>query len=175
MDETYGSGRTVKHTSAVDARGVPLVLPAVEIRIDADGAATVTIDKEPYEAAASLRRDGIRRLVQDLANHYGPIRVVIVEADGEEYVDIETPRELASDPRWRVDLPPAQQDSQGPFHPDEDVLIAVIVGRRAPKPDGTAPLRVPPAIAQRYGDAVYLIGQASQVIVPLTEVEAEHR
>lgn len=164
----------MKHTSAVDARGVPLILPAVEISIDADGSAAVTIDKEPYEVSATLRRDGVRQLVQNLANDYGPIRVAIIEAGGEEYVDIETPREVASDPLRPV-APPVQQQSQGPFRPDEDVLVAVIVDRRTPEPDGTVPLRVPPAIAQRYGGAVYLIGQTSQVIVPLTEVKAEHQ
>ncbi|MFE4001480.1 hypothetical protein ACFX43_22125 [Nocardioides sp. YIM B13467] len=163
------------HASAVDARGVPLILPAVEIRINAEGAATVTIDNEPYEVPATLRRDGVRQLVQHLANDYGPIRVVIIEADGEEYVDIEAPREVASDPPRPVDPPPVLQHSQGPFHPDEDVLVAVIVDRRTPEPDGTVPLRVPPAIEQRYGGAVYLIGQTSQVVVPLTEGGMEHR
>lgn len=165
----------MKRASNLDAFGVPIVLPTVEIRIDAEGSATVTIDKEPYEAPRNLRRDGVRPLVQDLANDYGPIRVVIVEDDGETYVDIETPREDASDPPLRPADEPAPRHPRGPFRPDEDVLVAVVVGRRTSKPNGGVSVRMPPVIAQRYGSGVYLLGQTSHAVVPLTEVEGELR
>lgn len=163
----------MKRASTVDASGVPVVLPTVEIRIDDADSVSVTIDREPYEVPGTLRRDGVRRLVQDLANACGPIRVVIVEADGEAYIDIETPREDASDPSPRPVEQPARHRSAGLFQPGEDVLVAVVVDRRTPGSNGHVSLNVPAMIAQRYGGAVYLIGQASRAVVPLTEVVKE--
>jgi hypothetical protein len=163
----------VKRASAVGTSGVPIVLPTVEIRIDDAGFATVAIDKEPYEVPGTFRRDGVRRLVQDLANTHGPIRVVITESDGETYIDIETPREDASAPPPGPVYQPEPQSSTGPFSPGEDVLVAVVVDRRTPGSDGTVSLRIPPAITRRYGGAVYLIGHASHVVIPLTDVDQE--
>lgn len=163
----------MKRASAPDTSGVPIVLPTVEIRIDDAGSATVAIDKEPCEVPAPLHRDGVRRLVRELANTHGPIRVVITESDGETYIDIETPREDTSAPPLQPACQPAPPSSTGPFRPGEDVLVAVVVDRRTPGCSGTASLRIPPMIAQRYGGDVYLIGQTSHVVIPFTDVDQD--
>ncbi|MFI5623506.1 hypothetical protein ACIA03_08580 [Nocardioides sp. NPDC051685] len=165
----------MKRASNLDASGVPIFLPTVEIRIDTEGVAAVTIDEEPFELSTRLRRGGVRSLVQDLADRYGPIRVVIVEADGETYVDIETPREDTANPLPRPRGESASQRTKGPFQPDEDVLVAVVVDRRTSGPNGSVALRVPPVITQRYGGAVYLLGRTSHAVVPLTEAEGVDR
>lgn len=161
----------MKRAPAANASSVPIVLPVVEIRIDAAGSVSVTIDAEPYEVDPTLGRDGVRLLVQDLANTYGPIRVVIVEANGESYVDIETPRDDVPTP-GPADLS-ALQPADGPFRPGEDVLAAVVVDGRKAGSSGKVSLRVPPAIADRYGSDVYLIGRTSRVVVHLTDLEHE--
>lgn len=162
----------MKRASTVEAPSVPIVMPTVDIRIDESGSVTVTIDTEPYEVESTLGRGDVRRLVQELANTYGPIRVVIVEADGEAYVDIETPRGSAHSPG--PDSPSASRPSSGPFRPSEVVLAAVVVDKRTAGSSGNVSLQVPPAIAQRYGGAVYLIGQTSRVVLQLSEIDGKH-
>ncbi|MFD4323574.1 hypothetical protein ACFWQC_03000 [Nocardioides sp. NPDC058538] len=150
---------------------VPVVMPAVEIRVDEAGAAQVSIDREPYGVPGGLRRDGVRRLVQDLADRLGPLRVTLIEANGESFVDIETPRTersaLAHEPRSNA------ADPVGRFQPGEEVLVTVVIARCPAGSDGKAPLRLPPAMLHRYGADIVLVGQRSNTVASLIDAEAE--
>lgn len=147
--------------------GVPIALPTVRIQIDADGALTVTIDKEPYAVPPGFRRDQVRGLLRDLAGRLGPLRVEITESNGEKYIDIQTPGDYAP-PDPASDLP-AAHGILGRFDAGEDVLVAVVVARRTAESDGTVAMRMPPAFLHRYGDDVLLIGRDTKVSATLAD------
>lgn len=138
--------------------GVPIALPVVRIQIDADGAPTVTVDREPYAVPSWFRRDDVRGLVRDLAGDLGPIRVEITESNGEKYVDLLTPGDQDTAPPDAALSQPAAHGVRGRFESGENVLIAVVVARRTAESDGTVAVRLPPAFLQRYGDDVLLLG-----------------
>lgn len=152
----------------------PVALPVVRIRIDETGAAAVTVDHEPYDTPTEFGRGDVRRLVQDLAEQHGPIRVEISEADGETYVDIEAPR----------DQHPAPSDDEssdlastrrGRFSPGEAVLVAVVVGRSTAGFRGEVILNLPPGLLLRHRDDLMLIGEASHNVEVLTDPEHRSR
>lgn len=152
--------------------GVPIALPTVRIQVDADGAITVTVDKEPYAIPLGFGRDQVQGLLQDLADDLGPIRVEITESNGEKYIDIQTPGDPdPATPDPSLDRPAAH--GVGRFDAGEDVLVAVVVARRTAETDGAVAVRLPPAFLQRYGDAVILIGRDTKVSAALaTTVKA---
>lgn len=149
--------------------GVPIVLPTVRIQVGADGVLTVTVDKEPYALSPGFSRDQVRRLLQDLADELGPIRVEITEANGEKYVDIQTPRDQDPAPPEPTPGLPATYGIGGHFDSGEGVLVVVVVARRTADVDGTVAVRLPPAFLQRYGDNVLLIGQTTKAPAALTD------
>ena len=139
--------------------GIPIVLPAVRIQVGADGGLTVTIDKDPYDVPLGFARDQVPGLLQDLASDLGPIRVEITEANGEKYIDIQTPNDHNPAPLRPSPTQPPTHGIRGQFDSGEHVMVAVVVARRTAGSDGTVAVRLPPSLLQRYGDGVLLIGQ----------------
>lgn len=160
--------------TSLSAAGIPIALSTVRVQIGADGTLDVTVDDEAYATPLGCQRSHLRTLLQDLARELGPIRVEIIEANGDIYVDIETPRDDDGPDTSGTPVERPPQRARGPFQAGEDVLIAVVIDRREPDADGSASLRLPPAITHRYGTDVYLIGRISHRVVPLIEVEAGH-
>lgn len=139
--------------------GIPIVLPAARIQVGADGAVTVTIDKEPYAVPPGFRRDQVPGLIEGLVSDLGPVRVEITESNGEKYIDIQTPNDHNPAPIKPSSTQPPTPGIRGQFDPGERVMVAIVVARRTAESDGTVALRLPPSLLQRYGDGVLLIGQ----------------
>lgn len=152
----------------------PVALPVIRIRIDETGAAAVTIDNDPYDTPTMFGRGDVWRLVQDLADQLGPIRVEIREADGETYVDIETPRDQHLSPPGNegTDLASTRR---GRFSPGEAVLVAIVVGRSTADDRGEVILNLPPGLLLRHRDDLMLIGDASHTIEVRTDPEHRSR
>lgn len=149
--------------------GVPIALPTVRILVDGGGAITVTVDKEPYPVRPGFGRDNVQGLLRDLAGELGPIRVEITESNGEKYIDIQTPGDHVPTPPDPATDRPATHGIRGHFDAGEDVLVAVVVGRRTAETDGTVAVRMPPAFLQRYGNDVLLIGPDTNVSTALAD------
>lgn len=151
-----------------------VVLPVVRILIDETGAAAVTIDQEPHDTPTGFGRGDVRRLVQDLADQLGPIRVEISEADGEMYVDIETPRNQHPSPPGNegTDLASTRR---GQFSSGEAVHVAVVVGRSTADDRGEVILNLPPGLLLRHRDGLMLIGEVSHTIEVRTDPEHRSR
>lgn len=154
--------------------GTPVALPVVRIRIDETGAAAVTIDREPYGTPTGFGRGDVRRVVQDVADQLGPIRVEISEADGETYVDIETPRDQHPSPP-DDETTDAASTRLGRFCPGEAVLVAVVVGRSTADARGEVILNLPTGLLLRHRDDLMLIGEVSHAIEVLTDPEHRSR
>lgn len=148
--------------------GVPIVLPTVRIQASADGALTVTVDREPYAVPPGFRRDQVRALLRDLAGALGPIRVEITESTGEKYIDIQTPGDHDPAPPKPHSQPPTP-GVLGHFDAGEDVMIAVVVARRTADTDGSVAVRLPPSFLQRYGDDVLLIGRTTNAAANIVD------
>ena len=141
---------------------VPVVLPLVDVRISADGTATVTVDRVSYDSAAAVGRDGIQRVVSQIAADRGPVRVRVTESDESVFTDVVLPASALGAPEV-----PAQPDfgfaGEG-FLPDEPVDVAVIVAHCAADADGRAVLRLPPALLARHGGTIVLLGRTSGTV-----------
>lgn len=147
---------------------VPVVLPLVDVRVDAEGRLSVKLDREPYATDSALHRDDLKRLLGDIAGDLGtPIRVEVHEADDSTFTDIVTPES----PDLRVTNPPHQaptpvgEAAGGTFLPHEDVAVAVVVAHRTAGQDGVAHLRLPPALLEAHAGRLVLMGQQSGTIV----------
>lgn len=141
--------------------GVPIVLPTVRIQIGADGALTVTVDREPYAVPPGFHRDQVRGLLQELASDLGPIRVEITESNDEKYIDIQTPNDHDPTPPEPAHSQPPTYGVHGHFDAGEDVMVAVVVARRKAETDGSVAVRLPPSFLQRFGDDVLLVGSTT--------------
>jgi hypothetical protein len=146
---------------------VPVVMPMVEVDVDVQGFLTVTLDHEPYSADGSLTREHLESLLSDIATDLRtPIRVEVREADGSTFIDIITPRRPAAEP-----APPAARAalastfgiSGDGFSAGEQVEVCIVVARQIADGDGTAQLRVPPALLAAHPQVV-LVGRTSGVV-----------
>lgn len=143
---------------------VPVVMPLVEVSVDEEGLLAVLLDREPYSADGALQRDDLKRLLDGIAVDLGtPIRVEVHEADDSTFTDIVT----ADRPQLRMTKPiehPAtaigEVAGRG-FLPNEEVAVAVVVARQVAGTDGTARLRLPPALLEAHPGLVLLMGQTS--------------
>lgn len=160
---------------------VPVVMPLVEVAIDERGYLTVTLDREPYSADGVWQRDDLKQVLDDIAADLGtPVRVEVHEADDSTFTDIVTPdrpqlrtvepapakkapsvvREMAG----RVICGVAGEVSGGGFFPNEEVAIAVVVAHQVAGIDGTARLRLPPALLEAHPGLVVLMGKDSGTV-----------
>ncbi|WP_051549077.1 hypothetical protein [Nocardioides sp. URHA0032] len=146
---------------------VPVVLPLVEVDVDRKGYLTVTLDREPYSADESLTREDLKPVLSDIATDLRtPIRVEVHEADDSTFIDIITPRRPAAEtvrPAERPALASAFGISGDGFSAGEQVEVCVVVARQIADGDGTAQLRLPPALLASHPQVV-LVGRTSGVI-----------
>lgn len=145
---------------------VPVVMPLVEVTVDKKGYLTVTLDREPYSAEGALQRDDLQRVLNDIATDLGtPARVEVHEADGATFTDFVTPSRPAaeSDTVARKALASAFGISGGGFTAGEQVEVCIVVARQIADDDGTAQLRLPPALLADH-PSVVLVGRTSGAV-----------
>jgi hypothetical protein len=159
------------HAAAPYRRGdrstlrVPVVMPLVEVAVDKDGYLTVTLDREPYSADGALQRDDLRGLLDAIAADLGtPVRVEVHEHDGSTFTDFVTPKRRAEPtPAAHRALASAFGICGGGFTAGEQVEVCVVVARRVADDDGTAQLRLPPALLADHPNVV-LVGRTSGAV-----------
>jgi hypothetical protein len=144
---------------------VPVVMPLVEVAVDKDGYLTVSLDREPYSADGALQRDDLRGLLDAIAADLGtPLRVEVRENDGSTFTDFVTPKRRAEPtPAARRALASAFGICGGGFAAGERVEVCVVVARRVADDDGTAQLRLPPALLAEHPHVV-LVGRTSGTV-----------
>src|SRR4051794_20005535 len=145
---------------------VPVVMPLVEVTVEADGYLAVTLDREPYSADQALQRDDLPRLVDGIASDLGtPVRVEVHEVDGSTFTDIVTPEPRRADPSTkqpkrtagRRALASAFGISGDGFTAGETVEVCLVVAQRVADDEGLAQLRLPPALLADH-PSVVLVG-----------------
>lgn len=156
---------------------VPVVMPLVEVDVDKDGFLTVALDREPYSADGSLTRDDLRRVLDDIAADLGTaVRVEVHEADKSTFTDIITPEE----PReQKVRLLRSVREAAASvgevagegFMPNEEVAVAVVVAHQVANTDGTARLRLPPALLEAHPGLVVFMGKKSGTVMVSASVD----
>jgi hypothetical protein len=134
---------------------VPAVLPRVIATIDSDGRAQVTVDGA-QRAGPPVCREELGKVLTELAEQAGPVRVEIREPNGIRYADILQPRppEPAGDEESETFVKEPIVAGEG-FVPEETVLIAVVMTTTKARSDGTACLT----------DLVLPPGSTSEVIL----------
>ncbi len=157
---------------------VPVVMPLVEVTVHQDGDLTVMLDREPYSADGALRRDDLKRVLDEIAADLNTaLRVEVHEADGSTFTDIITPPRgipvptAAAEPRppGRRALASAFSISGEGFTAGEQVEVCVVVARQIADDDGTAFLRLPPAVLADHPNLV-LVGRSSGAVALSSDV-----
>lgn len=147
---------------------VPVVMPLVEVTVDQEGYLNVLLEREPYAAEGALQRADLEQVLDDIAADLGtPVRVEVHEADGVTFTDIVTPSVPAGRSVGRIK---AATTSVGEvtgdgFTPNEEVAVAVVVAHQVASTDGTARLRLPPALLAAHPGLVVLMGQTSGTVM----------
>lgn len=156
---------------------VPVVLPLVQVRIDADGQLDIIVDHVPYDTGTSLTRSDLHRVLDTIAGDLAsPVKVEIREPDDSIFTDIITPGPQ-QDPQHGPQCGAQPQQSAranlcsspgevagGGFLPNEEVAVAVVVAHQIASPDGTARLRLPAALLAGRPGIVVLMGRTSGAI-----------
>lgn len=145
---------------------VPVVMPLVEVEVDEPGYLSVRLDREPYSADGALSRGDLRRVLDDIATDLGTaIRVEVHEADGSNFTDIITPGQSVPSPDRvaRSALASAFGIAADGFTAGEAVEVCVVIARQVADDDGTARLRLPPALLEAH-PRVVLLGRTSGVV-----------
>jgi len=147
---------------------VPVVMPLVEVEVDRKGFLTVALDHEPYSADASLTREDLQRVADEIAADLGAaVRVEVLESDGSTFTDIVTPER----PRLRTVTPVREATTMigevagDGFLPNEEVAVAVVVAHQVASTDGTARLRLPPALLESHPGLVVFMGKRSGTVM----------
>lgn len=147
---------------------VPVVMPLVAVDVDEQGYLSVTLDREPYSADRSLTRGDLKGVLDDIAVDLNmPVRVEVREADQSSFTDIVTPGR----PNVQVVVPAREATSSvgevagDGFLPNEEIAVAVVVAHQLADNDGTARLRLPPALLEAHPGVVVLMGKKSGTIM----------
>lgn len=148
---------------------VPVVLPTVRVEVRSDGSLDVAIEDMPDVSTTPRVREDLPEIVDDIATRLAsPVRVEIREADGKSYTDIAMPgaRNLTADGDA---ADPAEPMSAGEvcgrgFLPQEEVAVAVVISTQVATVDGTAKVRVPPALLNGIHGDVLLLGRSSGTV-----------
>ncbi|MGL5827695.1 MAG: hypothetical protein ACRCYU_23245 [Nocardioides sp.] len=147
---------------------VPVVMPLVEVTVDKKGYLTVKLDREPYSADGSLTRDDLKRVLNDIAADLGTaVRVEVHEADKSTFTDIVTPDrpKLRMVKTVRKATASVGEVSGDGFLPNEEVAVAVVVAHQVASTDGSARLRLPPALLQAHPGLVVFMGKESGTVM----------
>jgi hypothetical protein len=140
---------------------VPVVMPLIEVMINDDGYLDIRLDREPYTPEGAVTRPELGSIVESIANDLGaPVRVEVHESDGTTYTDIVTPDGRASEQTAADQVPEA---SPSAFLPDEEVSVAVILGRHQRGGDSLES-RLPPALLAAHRGNVVLFGRTSGTV-----------
>ena len=153
---------------------VPVVMPLVEVDVDKDGYLTVALDHEPYSADGALTRDDLTRVLDEIAADLGTaVRVEVREADMSAFTDIVTPKcpKLAAVKPMREATTTIGEVAGRGFLAGEEVAVAVVVAHQVASTDGTARLRLPPALLEAHPGLVVLMGKKSGTVMVSTSVE----
>lgn len=155
---------------------VPVVMPLVDVVVDERGYLSVTLDREPYSSDGVLTRDDLPRVLDDIATDLGTaVRVEVRESDGSAFTDIITPRTRSvADAPPPAPAPPAALAARPAlasafgicadgFTAGEPVEVCVVVARQVADEEGTARLRLPPALLDAHPKVV-LLGRSSGVV-----------
>jgi hypothetical protein len=154
------------HRRQTRAGRVPVVLPLVQAHLHQDGSLDVYVDHDQQETSSRLTRADLPRVLGQITTRLAsPVRVEVHEADGNVFTDIATPNPEERPPRMsgkstRLALSPGEIGGGG-FLPDEQVAVAVVVAHQVAGPDGTARLRLPPALLAERPGVVFLLGRTS--------------
>lgn len=147
---------------------VPVVMPLVEVSVDQEGCLEVLLEREPYAADGALRRADLEKVLADVAADLGtPVRVEVHEADGVRFTDIVTPHVPAARPVGPIESATTSvgEVTGDGFAPNEEVAVAVVVAHQVANIDGTARLRLPPALLAAHPGLVVLMGQTSGTVM----------
>ena len=159
---------TAPYRRQTQAGRVPVVLPLVEAHIRQDGTLDVYVDHDQLETTSRLTRADLPPVLAEItARLASPVRVEVHEADGNVFTDIATPDSEERPLRMGGESMPLSlspgEIGGGGFLPDEEVAVAVVVAHQVAGSDGTARLRLPPALlAERPG--VVLLGRTSGTV-----------
>lgn len=155
---------------------IPVVLPAVHVRVQSSGAIEVDLDGAPHQAERALSRDDLTTVLDQITTELqSPVRVEIVEeADGTTYADIALPPTEAPGP---VQPPMTPTTAPAPlsgvagrgFRSGESVVIAYVLARQTADDDGAACLRVPSAVLASRRVNLVLVGLSSGTVTTLEE------
>lgn len=147
---------------------VPVVMPLVEVKVSGDGRLDVLLEHEPYSADGALHRADLQRILGEIASDLDtPLRVEVHEADGTSFTDILTPSPAGSrrpGPQGPATTKVGEVAGSG-FLPNEDVAVAVVVAHQVASDDGTARLRLPPALLAAHPGLVVLMGRTSGTVM----------
>ncbi|MDI6910466.1 hypothetical protein [Nocardioides sp.] len=140
---------------------VPVVMPLIEVVINDDGYLDIRLDREPYAPEGAVTRRELGSIVESVATDLGaPVRVEVHESDGTTYTDIVMPDGRASGQTAAGQVPEA---SPSAFLPDEEVSIAVILGRHQRGGDSLES-RLPPVLLAAHRGHVVLLGRTSGTV-----------
>ena len=157
------------HDQSVHLR-VPVVLPLVQVRIDANGQLDIIVDRMPYDTGTSLTRSDLHAVLDTIAGDLAsPVKVEIREPDDSIFTDIITPdpqhgphHDASPQQAARASLSSSPGEVAGDgFLPNEEVAVAVVVAHQIASPDGTARLRLPAALLAGRPGIVVLMGRTS--------------
>ena len=141
---------------------VPVVMPLVEVVVTDDGYLDIRLDREPYTPDGTVTRRDLANIVKSIADDLGaPVRIEVHESDGNTFTDIVTPNGQANEHVAADQVSPSF--AADGFLPDEEVSVAVILGRHR---HGTDPLesRLPPALLAAHRGNVVLLGRTSGTV-----------
>ncbi|WP_141013686.1 hypothetical protein [Nocardioides sambongensis] len=160
------------------AMQVPVVLPLIEVTVDEEGHANLTLDGQPYGDATDLDRSGIQQVVGDIAADHGPVRVHVTENDGTEFTDILLPH--PPDPSGEnTDTQDVDEEDHAPgptpptgqalaagitgsgLLPEEEVHLALVIATDTADCDGSVQMRLPASVLTRPDAHLLLVGTTS--------------
>jgi len=175
MSELAPSRRSRRNRATTGDTGgdlvVPITLPHLVVRVDANDQISVTLDGGPVTGGPIGRRALGGLIDEILRRRKVPVRVEIIEHDGTTYTDVLTPPAPEPDPELAPEtagpaaqapgLPLLFEASGEGFVPGEDVALAVIIRHSSSDGDG----RVRHVIEDRElpgdGSEVLLFGRIS--------------
>lgn len=147
---------------------VPVTFKVVTVLVDNDGTLAVAIDGVPHMEGRQLRRSDLGQVVEEIACEADePVRVEVHENDGTTYTDIVLPPRpdaVQADLDPPVHRPAGSGITGGGFIPGEKVAIAYVLARQDADREGTATLRLPPAVLRARTEHLVLVGLDSGLI-----------